>query len=85
MTCGQYLEPYVKIAGGYVENPGADDVCLLCPISEANTALHSMGMELKDKWRSAGFMMTYVVFNTLAIFLIYWIARVPRRRQRHVE
>lgn len=83
-TCEEYLLAYIQTAGGYVAN--SDDssgLCQYCPVSDANTVLRVLGMgtEKKRAWRNMGFMAAYVVFDILAVFLIYWLARVPRKRR----
>lgn len=89
-TCGQYLAPYIALAGGYVANPdvkaGADGVrgaCLYCPVSDVNAALEGLGMDMdaRHAWRSAGFLGAYVIFNALAVFGIYWVARIRPRNK----
>lgn len=78
-TCGDYLGPYARSANGYVENPSATGSCLYCPIADTNSFLGGLGMNTRDPWRNVGFMMVYIVFNVLATFGFYWMARVPRK------
>ncbi|KAK4152728.1 ABC-2 type transporter-domain-containing protein [Chaetomidium leptoderma] len=80
-TCGAYLESYVRVAGGYVENPGARAGCQYCPVSETNVILKTFGMRLDGPWRNVGFMVVYVVFNVVAAFALYWLGRVPKRNR----
>ena len=81
-TCGAYLEPYVRAAGGYVANPGALADCQYCPVAETNVVLKTFGMRLDGPWRNVGFMVVYVVFNILAAFAFYWLGRVPKRSRK---
>ncbi|KAK3392792.1 AtrD, ABC-transporter [Podospora didyma] len=81
-TCGEYLAPYIAASGGYVANPLATTICELCPIADTNPVLALFGMEpveIGTAWRNAGIMMGYSVFNIMATFGIYWLARVPRK------
>ncbi len=81
-TCSAYLGPYVQFAGGYIENPNATTDCLYCPVSETNQVMSSLGLtvDIVSAWRDVGFMAAYVIFNILAVFAIYWAARVPRSK-----
>ncbi|KAK8080338.1 ABC-2 type transporter domain-containing protein [Apiospora hydei] len=79
LSCGQYLASYSTIAHGYVVNPEERPDCLYCPVGNANTVLQTFEMNAAEPWRDVGFMAAYVLFNILATFLIYWLARVPRR------
>lgn len=81
LACGEYLEPYIQLAGGYVENPTATSDCRYCPVFETDRALRDiLGMDTDDPWRNAAYMAVYIAFNVLATFVLYWVARVPRRK-----
>jgi ATP-binding cassette subfamily G (WHITE) protein 2 (PDR) len=75
MSCGEYLLPHVRAAGGYVLDPEASDVCRVCPFAEANSILARLGMEIQNPWVNVGYMFCYVVFNVFAMFGIYWAVR----------
>lgn len=77
-TCGEYLGAFAQVAGGSLENPEATTDCLYCPVDQTNHLLQQLGMETKNAWRNVGYMVVYIVFNTLAIYTIYWLARVPK-------
>ncbi|VUC23836.1 unnamed protein product [Clonostachys rosea] len=79
VTCAQYLEAHIKLVGGSVLNPEGTDQCQVCPIANADTILALFGMRSGVAWRNVGIMAAYVVFNMLATFGIYWLARVPRK------
>jgi ABC-type multidrug transport system permease subunit len=81
-TCEEYMAAYIQSAGGYIANGSeSSGYCLYCPVSDANMVLQSLGMgtEKMRAWRNLGLMAVYVVFDVLAVFLIYWLARVPRK------
>lgn len=85
MACGAYLAPYVERAGGYVVNPADvahDGVCLYCPIGSSDTFFGGIGINIESKWRNAGLLAVYVVFNIFATFVVYWLARVPKKPAR---
>lgn len=79
-TCGDYLTPYAKLAGGYVANPQATADCQYCPVSKTNTVLLALGIEPDHAWRNAGIMAAYVVFNILVTFAAYRLTRVRGRK-----
>ncbi|KAK7957645.1 ABC-2 type transporter-domain-containing protein [Apiospora saccharicola] len=84
-TCGSYLGPFLRYAGGYVENPEATatERCLYCPVDRTNHLLLRFGIHAEQSaWQNVGYMSVYVVFNVLATYLIYWLARVPKRTGR---
>lgn len=78
LTCGEYLGPFVNRAGGSLQNPEATTDCLYCPVNQTNHLLQQLGMETEHAWRNVGYMVVYIVFNTLAVYAIYWLARVPK-------
>lgn len=65
----------MEYAGGYLDNPEATDDCQYCPISSTNTALDSVGLDIRHPWWNAGYMAVHVIFNILAVFVLYWLAR----------
>ncbi|KAI1410222.1 ABC-2 type transporter-domain-containing protein [Hypoxylon sp. FL1857] len=78
-TCGEYLAPFLQYAGGSLKNPAATADCLYCQVDQTNHLLQQLGMETEHAWRNVGYMVVYIVFNTLAVYAIYWFVRVPRR------
>ncbi|KAI2467417.1 ABC drug exporter AbcA [Annulohypoxylon bovei var. microspora] len=80
-TCGEYLAPFARDAGGQVLNPLASADCLYCPYADVNSILASFGMNTANGWRDVGLMVVYVFFNVLMTFVIYWLARVPKGRR----
>ncbi|KAK4223039.1 ABC-2 type transporter-domain-containing protein [Podospora fimiseda] len=70
-TCGNYLAPYIEMAGGYVLNPDRrQGQCLYCPL---DTLGEGVG------WRNVGILTAYILVNILAFFGFYWMFRVPKR------
>lgn len=78
LTCGEYLGAFADGAGGSLQNPEATTDCLYCPVDQTNHLLQQLGMETEHAWRNVGYMVVYIVFNTVAVYAIYWIARVPK-------
>ena len=63
-TCGDYMNPYISNAGGYLLNADATDNCNFCHISSSDTFLYSsFNLKYSHHWRSFGLMWAYVLFN----------------------
>ncbi|KAJ5091406.1 ABC multidrug transporter C [Penicillium alfredii] len=78
MNCSQYLDPYLKAAGGYLEDPNALTHCSMCSISSTDTYLAAVLSYYKDAWRNFGLMWVYIAVNIFLAVFIYWLARVPK-------
>ncbi|QSZ28689.1 hypothetical protein DSL72_003189 [Monilinia vaccinii-corymbosi] len=81
-TCDEYLGPFLQYAGGVLRNPVATTNCLYCPVNQTNQLLQRLGLETEHVWRNVAYMAIYITFNTIAVFVIYWFARVPKRNRR---
>lgn len=81
-TWSSYLGPFLQYAGGYVENPGATERSFYCPVDQTNDFLLRFGIHAEQAWQNVGYMCVYIAFNVLATYLIYWLARVPKRAGR---
>lgn len=81
-TCGGYMQPFVEMAGGYVADSSATTDCRYCPFNSTNALLESLSIDPhKAAWNNVGYMMVYIIFNILATFCLYWLVRVPKRRE----
>ncbi|OAL42986.1 ABC-2 type transporter [Pyrenochaeta sp. DS3sAY3a] len=78
-TCIQFMQPYLDMAGGLLDNPEDTTDCRFCPISETNTFLKAVNIEFSNRWRNFGIMWVFVVFNIVAAVGLYWMARVPKK------
>ncbi|KAI0517722.1 P-loop containing nucleoside triphosphate hydrolase protein [Xylaria bambusicola] len=63
---------------GYLVNADATDYCQFCPVSNAHSVLGQLGIETRDPWHNAYLLSSYIVFNVLAIFLVYRWSRVSK-------
>ncbi|KFA51049.1 hypothetical protein S40293_10105 [Stachybotrys chartarum IBT 40293] len=77
-TCGDYMAPYMELAGGRVYNPDSTDLCQFCPLSNTDAFLSTVSASYDRRWRSYGLMWVYIVFNLLGALALYWLARVPK-------
>jgi ATP-binding cassette subfamily G (WHITE) protein 2 (PDR) len=86
-TCGEYLADYIQMAGGYVQNPDSTTNCGFCTIADTNQFLAGVESFYRYRWRNFGIFFCYIAFNVTMIFFLYWLARVPKRKDRvkHVK
>ncbi|PSN60936.1 putative multidrug resistance ABC transporter [Corynespora cassiicola Philippines] len=77
-TCGEYMEPYIQVAGGYLLDPEATSDCQFCSIGDTNVFLAGVSANYEDAWRNFGILWVYVIFNIFGALLLYWLVRVPK-------
>ena len=80
-TCQSYMDNYIEMAKGYLDNPDATSDCAFCSISDTNTFLGQIHSYYKDAWRNFGLMWVYIAFNVVAAVFIYWLVRVPKGKK----
>jgi ATP-binding cassette subfamily G (WHITE) protein 2 (PDR) len=81
-TCGEYMNPYISAAGGYLVEPNASRDCQFCSLSETNAFLTKVvGANPDQDWRNLGIMIAYLFLNILICIFLYWVARVPKGKQ----
>jgi len=69
MSCAQYLNPFISIAGGYLINPDATSACSFCSMSTADQFLASgFNIFYNHAWRNFGLLFAYIVFNVRSSF-----------------
>ncbi|KAI5303049.1 hypothetical protein KEM56_000091, partial [Ascosphaera pollenicola] len=78
MTCGDYMNKFIEVAGGYFKDENAVGTCEFCSMSKTDTFLASVGSSYDDAWRNFGLMWAYIVFNIAAAVFIYWLVRMPK-------
>lgn len=81
-NCSSYLDRYAKTAGSKVINPAATTDCQMCAMSRTDQFLALINIYYSDVWRNVGLLFVYVVFNAAAAVFLYWLMRVPKRRDR---
>lgn len=79
-SCGEYLEPYISAAGGYLVSDNATQ-CQFCAIDNTNTFLSLVSISFSNRWRDFGILFAYMIFNVFAAVVIYWLARVPKGKK----
>lgn len=83
-TCEAYLAPYARATGGAgaLLNPNATLGCEYCRIASTNILLgDGLGISAATRWKNIGYLAVFIVFNILATFGVYWLARIPRKRR----
>lgn len=81
-TCETYMSEYISLNGGYLENPSATSNCAFCPLYSTNSFLASVNSSYSRRWRNFGIFICYIVFNWCACVFLYWLARVPKKKNR---
>ncbi|ANB15900.1 ATP-binding cassette multidrug transporter PDR5 [Sugiyamaella lignohabitans] len=81
-TCGSYLADYQSAAGGYINNPNDTVGCQFCSIASTDAYLASVDIEFGQRWRNFGIFFSFIAFNVIMTFFFYWLARVPKRKDR---
>ncbi|KAF1950929.1 putative multidrug resistance ABC transporter [Byssothecium circinans] len=77
-TCGEYMAPYIAMAGGYVQDENATSNCEFCAMGDTNVFLGAVHAEYSNVWRSFGILWVYICFNIAMALFFYWLARVPK-------
>ncbi|KDQ56615.1 hypothetical protein JAAARDRAFT_131673 [Jaapia argillacea MUCL 33604] len=76
-TCGNYLQNYMSMAGGYLTNPNASSDCQFCSARTADQFLGlNFNIEYSHHWRNLGLMFVYIAFNIAATFLLTYLFRM---------
>lgn len=68
-TCGQYMEPFISFAGGYLTNADASSACQFCSVRSSDKFLAaSFNIFYDNRWRDFGILMAFVLFNVSNIY-----------------
>ncbi|KAG1894027.1 uncharacterized protein F5891DRAFT_985375 [Suillus fuscotomentosus] len=77
MTCSEYMDPFLKFAGGYLTNPGAVEGCQYCPYKTTDEYMYlRFNIKYSDHWRNLGIVFGFAVFNIIAIFWLTYSMRI---------
>ncbi|ODV90247.1 hypothetical protein CANCADRAFT_103973 [Tortispora caseinolytica NRRL Y-17796] len=80
-NCEEYLSRYMSVAGGYVLDPNATE-CRFCSMSSTNVFLESIDAFYSQAWRNIGIFICFIAFNYMATIFLYWLVRVPKKKDR---
>ncbi|AOA62509.1 Plasma membrane ATP-binding cassette (ABC) transporter [Komagataella phaffii CBS 7435] len=76
-TCGEFMAPYMAVAGGYLANSSTQD-CAFCQMNNTNVFLATLDAHYSQRWRNWGIFVCYAAINTAITVFIYWLVRVPK-------
>lgn len=79
-TCGEYMQSYMDVVGGYLTEPNATADCQFCAMGDTNVFLSSVQSNYADRWRNFGLMWVYIIFNIFGALAVYWLVRVPKKK-----
>ena len=64
LACGDYMQIYITIFGGYLINPAATDSCVFCSSRTTDAFLESVfNMEYSHRLRNFWIILGYIAFN----------------------
>ena len=81
-TCAEYMNPFIRGFGGYLQNPSAKINCEYCQLSSTNTFLTAVNSNFSHRWRNFGIMWAFIGFNIVMAVFLYWLARVPKDEKK---
>ncbi|KAF4498000.1 ATPase, partial [Fusarium agapanthi] len=84
-TCAEYMQAYIKSAGGYLVNESSNSTCKYCTIGDSNVFLARVKSYYDERWRNFGLMWVYIIFNVFAALALYWLVRVPKNKKGEKE
>lgn len=79
--CGEYMEPFRMVWGGYAQDPNATSDCSYCSMGETNVFLATVHANYDDAWRNFGILWVYIIVNIAGALFFYWLARVPKNKK----
>jgi ATP-binding cassette, subfamily G (WHITE), member 2, PDR len=79
-TCGEYMQSYISMAGGYLTDPQATGTCNYCQLSSTTEFLLNINVDFGDRWWHLGILFVFIVVNVVGAFGLYWLCRVPRKK-----
>ncbi|KAM0548418.1 hypothetical protein ACHAPJ_009904 [Fusarium lateritium] len=78
MTCGDFMGPFVKEAGGYLVDRASTEMCKYCSLATTEEFLGRFYIDYDDRWWHFGLLWVYVIVNIAGALGLYWLFRVPR-------
>ncbi|KAF2018873.1 ABC multidrug transporter [Aaosphaeria arxii CBS 175.79] len=84
-SCGEYLQPYMDVAGGYLrdgQTANGTEECHFCQIDNTDMFLDRIHANFENRWRDFGLLWVYVAFNIAGAMFLYWLVRVPKGKKR---
>ncbi|KAF5330166.1 hypothetical protein D9611_010635 [Ephemerocybe angulata] len=76
-TCAEYMDPYISLAGGYLQNPDASADCRFCSTRTTDQFLEaSFNIFYSHRWRNVGIMFAFIGFNISMVYLLTYLFRI---------
>lgn len=77
-NCAQYMAPYMSVAGGYLLDANATEVCHFCTMKSTNVFLDSINADYSKRGRDLGIFICFIAINVIGTVAFYYLARVPK-------
>jgi pleiotropic drug resistance (PDR) family protein len=81
-TCGEYMQPWTSVAGGYLVDNQTTSGCEFCAIDSTDAFLEQIGSSYSTVWRNFGILWAYCIFNICAALALYWLVRMPKKPKK---
>jgi ATP-binding cassette, subfamily G (WHITE), member 2, SNQ2 len=78
-TCSGWAQNYINVAGGYLNNPNATDMCQFCPLAVGDQFYEPLGISFNERGRDLGIMIVFIAFNCIATVLCTKYLRFANR------
>ncbi|KAK6461937.1 ABC-2 type transporter-domain-containing protein [Scheffersomyces coipomensis] len=82
LTCGEFMQPYMAVAGGYLVDESSTSVCEFCTMKSTNVFLKTMDIYYSERGRNIGVFIGFICFNIVMTIFFYYLARVPKKTKR---
>ncbi|CCD25960.2 pleiotropic drug resistance family ABC transporter NDAI_0G01840 [Naumovozyma dairenensis CBS 421] len=77
-TCGEYMEPFLSRATGYITDPASTSNCSYCLYKVGDEYLTRMESSYSYLWRNFGIFWIYIIFNLFGMIAVYYIFHVKK-------
>ncbi|KAK7025463.1 ATP-binding cassette transporter snq2 [Paramarasmius palmivorus] len=78
-TCYQWAQPFVEVAGGYLNNANATSDCQYCQYRTGDEFITPLNIKYSTRWRDAFIIFSFFVFNLLATVVASRLLRFAKR------
>ncbi|KAI1628700.1 ABC drug exporter AtrF [Exophiala viscosa] len=71
-TCASYVDPYIKLAGGYVQ-VASDGLCEFCQYATGDQFGEGFSIYYSHKWRDFGIFLGFIAFNYAVVYFATYL------------
>ncbi|CAL1709796.1 unnamed protein product [Somion occarium] len=83
-TCAQFLQPFVNMSSGYINDPDATSDCQYCAYRTTDEfLLAGFNIQFSHHWRNLGIFVAFVLFNVASVYFFTYIFRIKGMAIRH--